>query len=80
MSSSPTSPDIPDAARRRIDAAAILGKSAAQRNKPATDCPYKPGSTDPVERACALAWVRAYLKMRPPHGAVDYDDGEPAAE
>ncbi|MEU8023763.1 hypothetical protein AB0B88_16260 [Micromonospora haikouensis] len=70
-----TPKDLPVAARRRIDAAAVIGKAAARRDKPASANPYQVGSDDPVERACALAWARAHLAMRPPHGAVDYDDG-----
>lgn len=63
------------AAQRRIDAAAILGRAAARRKKPASTNPYQVGSADPVERACAVAWTRAHLTARPPHGVVDYDEG-----
>ncbi|GGN96113.1 hypothetical protein GCM10010112_87060 [Actinoplanes lobatus] len=59
-----------------IEAAAEAGRAAGAAGETATACPYAAQNT-PRERACARAWVRAYLHARPPAaGVVDYDGAD----
>lgn len=55
-------------------AAIVAGKHAGRTGQPVTACPYDPGSSDPVQRALAGAWVREYLRNRPVDRRVDYSD------
>lgn len=55
-----------------LAAARRLGRYDAARGKDITDCPYKVDG-DPIQRACARAWVRTYRHWRPDTG-VDLSD------
>lgn len=50
--------------------ALIAGRKAAQDGEPATACPHRLDSDDPVERAHARLWLRGYDRARPLQ--VDY--------